>query len=193
MSRTRSFRSTRARSKPVPPATKSRKPSLARKRSFSLVPVQTVSAGTAPEDVVPLLPAYEVRSRSAIEVIVPGASRDVVRAPAAVDHVIAESTVARGYSPIVYQHFPRIAREPFLRTRCEEIGRTLRLPAWALFTGRVAFIVIAQPHHRARLLRATDQASGTAGMRRFVEPQVLAKAAPPHGTSAGFHARHGRT
>jgi hypothetical protein len=65
----------------------------------------------------------------------------------------ARAAYSHGNSLVVYQHFPRRPRSPFLN----ELAATARsltgsISVFALQTGHVAFVVIPQPDHQQRLV-----------------------------------------
>ena len=69
-----------------------------------------------------------------------------------------EDAFSRGHSPIVYQHYPRVARAQFAETIADRIFSTVGTKAIFLSAARVAFVVVPQEQHRATLELAIDQA-----------------------------------
>jgi hypothetical protein len=67
-----------------------------------------------------------------------------------------EQAYRRGHSVLVYQHFPRVRRDPFVeRLAGELLGRTAAPEVVAFSTARVLFLLVPQRAHRRRLLART--------------------------------------
>jgi hypothetical protein len=65
---------------------------------------------------------------------------------------------SRGHSILVYQHFPRVARAPFVRRLTEAISSTTAVRCViAIRTSRVVFLLIPQAGHLERLTRNLGQ------------------------------------
>lgn len=78
-----------------------------------------------------------------------------------------------GSSVLVYQHFPRERRGPFL----DRVGEELRALApgastWAFRTANVAFLLLIQPRHAARLEDRIREAAARWG-ERFIQAEPL--------------------
>ncbi|HTW39942.1 MAG TPA: hypothetical protein VMF04_03700 [Thermoplasmata archaeon] len=70
-------------------------------------------------------------------------------------------TWSRGHSIIVYQHFPRVARAPFVRRAAESISAATAAECVIAFrTSHVVFLLAPQPGHVQRL---------TMNLGRFIE------------------------
>jgi hypothetical protein len=67
-----------------------------------------------------------------------------------------DETLCRGYSALVYQHFPRVPRMPFVQRLLEQVVEREVGAAFALTTPNVAFVFAAQERHRERLWRAAQ-------------------------------------
>jgi hypothetical protein len=66
---------------------------------------------------------------------------------------------ARGLSVVIYQHFPRQARDPFVAGMKRKLEKTTGgSHVMALRTARVVFLIAAQNHHRNRMKRACAEA-----------------------------------
>ena len=60
-------------------------------------------------------------------------------------------------SLIVYQHFPREKRAPYLERQLSRLAQALPDHApFAIHDARVAYLVAGAPHHEQRLRRAAD-------------------------------------
>ena len=61
-------------------------------------------------------------------------------------------------SILIYQHFPRRERAPFIESRLEELRERLKAPvALAFATAHVAFFLVAQPKHSHWFREAADR------------------------------------
>jgi hypothetical protein len=68
-----------------------------------------------------------------------------------------ERVWSHGASLLIYQHFPRESREPYVRRRATELAsHAPGAIVVATITAHVAFLVAAQPRHRARLDAAAE-------------------------------------
>lgn len=88
------------------------------------------------------------------------------------DHELAEFYAA-GHSLVIYQHFPRRKRAPFVR---EIAGRLRQLTGatgvTAYITSHVAFFLVPQPRHEAHFERATREIVANWGSRIKPEPRA---------------------
>lgn len=58
-----------------------------------------------------------------------------------------------GHSLLIYQHFPRVVREPFTMFLCDRLGDELGAPrVTAFLTARAAFLLAPQPRHAKAFL-----------------------------------------
>ncbi len=87
----------------------------------------------------------------------------------------AEAALARGHSILVYQHFPRVRREPYVAARAAQLlARPGVAAVTALQTRRVGFFLAARAEHAAALAAGVAQAerawAGTMAVRTVREP-----------------------
>ena len=71
-----------------------------------------------------------------------------------------QSSYEAGYSLMIYQHFPRRPREPFLRNlvrRFRDFVTARQIFSYCTF--HVAFLLIPQPHHEYMFLENSDKVS----------------------------------
>jgi hypothetical protein len=79
-----------------------------------------------------------------------------------------ETTLGFGHSAIIYQHFPRVTRAPFVQAMLERIQAQLAVEAFAAYTSNVAFFGTPRPGHE-RALRDSfrDACVGSNGLLLF--------------------------
>ncbi len=66
-------------------------------------------------------------------------------------------TVRRGHSVVTYQHFPRVAREPYLALLLERVRQAAPgHSSCVVYGSRVAYVVSAGPHHALSLHEAAS-------------------------------------
>jgi hypothetical protein len=69
-----------------------------------------------------------------------------------------EEAARRGHSVLVYQHFPRVKREPFIERMALELGRRCGVAeVLALRTANVLFLLAPQEEHREVLVGAAGE------------------------------------
>jgi len=73
-----------------------------------------------------------------------------------------EAAAARGHSVLVYQHFPREKRGPYVSRQARELGRRCSSSLVIAFrTANVVFLLAPRPDHEAALITAADEVAGS--------------------------------
>ncbi|HLY26456.1 MAG TPA: hypothetical protein VKQ72_08965 [Aggregatilineales bacterium] len=67
------------------------------------------------------------------------------------------STFQRGYSPLIYQHFPRVQRAAFIHATMGRLSKaTGSSDIYAFSTSRVAYFLVSQAGHAAQMKRCIE-------------------------------------
>ncbi len=75
-----------------------------------------------------------------------------------------EMTFASGHSLLIYQHFPRRPREPFIRSLIQRFKDFCNVrQVFCYYTIHVAFLLIPQPHHEAVFVKNSAKVEETWG------------------------------
>jgi len=89
-----------------------------------------------------------------------------------------QSSYEAGYSLMIYQHFPRRPREPFLRNLVRRFRHFVTArQVFSYCTFHVAFLLIPQPRHEDMFLENSDKVSKTWGEVIKIRKHKLARAA----------------